>query len=264
MKNYWVMFLAMALAACIGTFVRCALFVFTDANNIAGTTTLANAIGCFIVGLLKQQRSLHSDFVYHIIASGFCGSLTSFSSWQQSSSVLFVTNKYPYGGLLVLGVGMCLWFGSLYVGMHSSCCGRHFLPISIAIAVLAAVILAIFYPLTTKFYIAILLAPIGSLSRYFLSVYLNHGANGRLGNWYPFGTFAANCIACIILGTTLLITKNPTHSVIIGISGTLSTVSTFVSEVDTIKDTTSRQYIFAISSIVAAQILLLCFNVAVY
>ena len=96
-----------------------------------------------------------------------------------------------------------------------------------------------------------LLAPIGALLRWKLSAW-----NGRLPgswSWVPAGTLAANLIACIIsitmIAIELVLHANDSNwlqltllAIKIGIAGCLSTVSTFISEVNGLMKSTDSQY----------------------
>mmetsp|Transcript_11854 Transcript_11854/g.25040 ORF Transcript_11854/g.25040 Transcript_11854/m.25040 type:complete len:557 (+) Transcript_11854:148-1818(+) len=98
-----------------------------------------------------------------------------------------------------------------------------------------------------------LLAPLGSILRWKLSAF-----NGKLTlrdswTWIPAGTLAANLIACII-SITMIAVELVLHSsdsewvqltllaIKIGIAGSLSTVSTFISEVHGLMKSTDSQY----------------------
>eukprot|EP00590_Aulacoseira_subarctica_P003148 CAMPEP_0172422114 /NCGR_PEP_ID=MMETSP1064-20121228/8310_1 /TAXON_ID=202472 /ORGANISM="Aulacoseira subarctica , Strain CCAP 1002/5" /LENGTH=242 /DNA_ID=CAMNT_0013162827 /DNA_START=335 /DNA_END=1060 /DNA_ORIENTATION=+ len=127
------------------------------------------------------------------------------------------------------------------------------LHVLLAFAILGFTVYYSFRGSDTSFYrscwLSILLSPFGTLTRWYLSRF-----NGRLKgkwNWFPIGTFTANISASIVSGLVsgILIRyfnsapsqgwsgQTILNAIKIGFAGSLSTVSTFVTEYDKIDKT---------------------------
>uniref|UniRef100_A0A6U2FYI1 Fluoride ion transporter CrcB n=1 Tax=Chlamydomonas euryale TaxID=1486919 RepID=A0A6U2FYI1_9CHLO len=103
---------------------------------------------------------------------------------------------------------------------------------------------------------SVLFAPMGCLLRWQLS-----GLNGRTG-WFPLGTFFANMLACCVdYGLEVVMLRVPLTplqravvlGVVTGTDGCLSTVSTWVVELQTLSlrpALMTRAYVYGASSIV--------------
>lgn len=176
---------------------------------------------------------------------------------QQYASVEGVVQRNVGVAFVAVLVGMAVWISVFAVGKHTQGLGLWFV---LAATAVVAVCLAVFMPLTKEAYIGVALGPVGGLPRYMFGLYLNEGIHGRCGTRFPFGTLLSNTLACAIVGVTLLITRNPKSSVIVGVAGALSTVSTFIAEIDGLHDVRRVQYAYAIASFILAQLLLGVFN----
>jgi len=120
-------------------------------------------------------------------------------------------------------------------------------PLLMILSIPLLVLLAVLLPIGqyTYFVYSVIFAPFGSLTRYLLSVIFNFNSN------FPLGTLLANVIGSYIyfgmvaingyVHTLSQIEKQVITSVIQGYCGCLTTVSTFILEVDTIK---KRKYIY--------------------
>jgi CrcB protein len=81
------------------------------APNIAPSGTLfINVLGCFILGLLMHQSGKLEKEHYLLLAAGFCGGFTTFSTFSAESLRLILDDNigsaFLYMGLsLVLGLG---------------------------------------------------------------------------------------------------------------------------------------------------------------
>jgi fluoride exporter len=71
---------------------------------ITGADLLANLIGCLLIGMLLAQPP-HRARLYLWGGIGFCGSLTTFSSWMLEL-VRAIENGQPMDALLVLAVSL--------------------------------------------------------------------------------------------------------------------------------------------------------------
>lgn len=107
---------------------------------------------------------------------------------------------------------------------------------------------------------SILLGPSGCIARWLLSLHLNAGLFES--QWFYWGTWTANIAACIIdfiCGSILArvsltsLQSSLLNSIVTGISGSLSTVSTWVVELQTLGlKPGSETYIYALGSIIPA------------
>lgn len=108
---------------------------------------------------------------------------------------------------------------------------------------------------------SIIFGPLGCITRWLLAKHLN----GR--QWFPWGTWSANLLACAIdFGLQAIIVRvsiDPLQMVILkaimtGINGSLSTVSTWVVEIQTLSlafPSNARGYHYAMASMVPAVLL---------
>lgn len=81
---------------------------------------LPNAFGCFVMGVAVRGRPLFRDqfAVYFTgVTTGFCGSCTTFASWDLGAATMFVHGKWV-NALLVLTVQVASAMTSFRVGVH--------------------------------------------------------------------------------------------------------------------------------------------------
>ena len=114
-----------------------------------------------------------------------------------------------------------------------------------------------------------LFAPVGALTRYYLSRRFN------VYGWFPWGTFIANMVAVGVLAIMTIMFDTPrnvklstyeyatVYGIAQGFCGCLSTVSTWVFELRTLTTVPSRALIYGIVSIASAQAILIV-SVGVY
>ena len=248
-----------------------------------------NIIGCFFMGLLieytktKEKRSLFSK----MIGTGFCGSLTSFSTWNQLAN-LEIVHGDPMDGFLRLLCMYTLSYNSFLFGRHviifynsaendskynigkevaieksnnTNDDDMKYFKFYFIITILILILLIIFIDKVVWF--SILFGCLGALSRSKLSELYNKD--------FQFdGTLIANILACIIFAiVNILNDKNISFiykSIYIGFAGALSTVSTFIREIYQL-NTSNRlkeAYKYVIKSIIICQILLFTINGLVY
>ncbi|KAK0468472.1 CrcB-like protein-domain-containing protein [Desarmillaria tabescens] len=245
------------------------------------------AVGCLIMGFAVHLKAPFGQFygpLYTAVTTGFCGSLTTFSSWQVDIFESWLNSSdYHRGGLrdFIDGVGKTAF--TLSISLASLSFGSSIakliaprlpkippptFPIRYSISALCILIYAATFPLYFRLdpdfrhqaISALLFAFPGALTRYVLSTQLN-----PLLSSFPVGTFAANSLATAFLAVFhVLQRKTPSIpwsacSTLQGLSdgycGCLSTVSTFAVEVKTLKRWSNVRYVLA--SWVTAQLLLL-------
>ncbi|KAH7349833.1 CrcB-like protein-domain-containing protein [Plectosphaerella cucumerina] len=277
----------------------------------------ANVGGSFIMGFLIEDRRLfisaddaHGDIpeptftpaaraahlarkktvpLYVGLATGFCGSFTSFSSFIRDMFLATTNDISPMPGavvtlrnggysflalLAVLISTVALSLGALAAGGHLAQVLHPYTPtlprsftrryIDRLAALLgwggwlAAVILAAVPPRDAwrgEALFALVFAPLGCLLRHHLGLVLNP----RLAS-FPLGTFAANVGGTAVLGMAWDLAHAPVGGLVAcqvlmgvedGFCGCLTTVSTWVAELAGFGDV-RRAYIYGSASVVAA------------
>ena len=104
----------LALACGVGALVRYFLSRYNQGSVLPLGTLIANLLGCFLIGLFYNH--VESKEVYLILATGFCGGLTTFSTLNDELQKLLADKKvfYSYflltylGGLLAIFLGILL------------------------------------------------------------------------------------------------------------------------------------------------------------
>ncbi|KJZ73422.1 hypothetical protein HIM_07216 [Hirsutella minnesotensis 3608] len=287
----------------LGTLARLGLTALTQfpGSPVIFGTVWANFAGSLIMGFLAEDRAifLHHDKsepgsasdedlltakkahlavkktipLYIGLATGFCGSFTSFSSFIRdiflAMSDDLETPGMPNAGsrsggdsfmalVAVVITSVTLSLGGLFLGAHSATALGRFTPslprsamrllldpLCIVLAWgcwLGAVFLSVFPPHENwrgRATFSLVFAPLGCLLRFYLSVYLN----GRIAS-FPLGTFAANVAGTAVLGMAWDIAHVPVGGVIgcqvlqgveDGFCGCLTTISTWVAELSTLR-----------------------------
>lgn len=227
--------------------------------------------------------------LYIGLATGFCGSFTSFSTFirdvflAMSNEIVapgFGTTAQSRNGgysfmamvaVVITTVGLSL--SGLIMGAHLAIATERFIP-SIPYAVarkvldplfvllgwgcwLGAVLMSIFPPHNAwrgQITFALVFAPLGCLARFYLALYLN----GRIAA-FPVGTFAANVIGTAVLGMAWDIAHIQSGGVIgcqvlqgveDGFCGCLTTVSTWVAELNSLRR--RHAYIYGATSVLVS------------
>ncbi|KAF6806382.1 hypothetical protein CSOJ01_08877 [Colletotrichum sojae] len=225
--------------------------------------------------------------LYVGLATGFCGSFTSFSSFIRDV-FLAMSNDLPGAGglpseprnggysfmamlaVIITTVGLSL--GALSVGAHLAAAlepitpsvpfrlGRKFFdPLAVLLGWggwLAAVLLAIWPPHDAwrgQALFSLVFAPLGCLARYYVSALLN----SRLPA-FPLGTFAVNVAGVAVLGACWDMghagVGGPIECQVLqgvedGFCGCLTTVSTWVAELSALRR--RHAYVYGTASVVA-------------
>jgi CrcB protein len=270
-----------------------------------------NVAGTFIIGFLAHDRRLFADAwgervplpsehakikktipLYIGLATGFCGSFTSFSSFMRDvflalanelrapvyhpgDDATATTPRHPgYSVLATLApilVTLTACLGALRCGAHLASALERFTPclpfrptrrfvdpVFVFLGFgswIGAAFLTIFPPHTawrSQALFACVFAPFGCLARYYISLYLN-----PIRPTFPLGTFAVNIFGTAVLGMAYdlqhirLVNSGVGGSVLgcgvlqgieDGFCGALTTVSTWVAEMDSLK--TGKAYLY--------------------
>ncbi|KAG9317390.1 CrcB-like protein-domain-containing protein [Chiua virens] len=245
------------------------------------------ATGCFVMGISLGMKAPFGNFygpLYTAITSGFCGSLTTFSSWQVDIFNSWVNSGQFHrsglsdflDGLTKTWVTLLLSLASLTFGVYISRAILPYLPalkpprrhVRYCLTILSILTYAATFPayfrLPANFRhqatAALLFCYPGTLTRYLLSINLNP----RIKH-FPLGTFTANMLGTALLGVFHVLQGMPfpvspnACSLLQGLGdgycGCLSTVSTFAAEVDALDGWKASFYV--ILSWLTGQLLLL-------
>ncbi|KAK7060584.1 Origin recognition complex subunit 2 [Paramarasmius palmivorus] len=227
------------------------------------------ALGCFVMGAALPLKPIIGEFygpLYIAITTGFCGSLTTFSSWQVDVFDSWINSGGAHrgglrdsnheqfiDGLTKTVFTLSLSLSSIIFGSYLAKLGEPYIPrlsppkrvvrwsITVISILLYAATLPTYFRLSPRFRhqatAALLFAFPGALTRYILSVKLN-----PLVQTLPIGTFTANAGGTALLAAFHVLqaisTKpvSPTTCSILqglgdGYCGCLTTVSTFAAEV---------------------------------
>ena len=103
----------LAIACGLGALVRYFFSSFNQVSKFPLGTLIANLLGCFLIGLLYNY--VESKEVYTILATGFCGGLTTFSTLNEELQKLLSDKKvfYSYFLLTYLGGLVAIFLGIL-------------------------------------------------------------------------------------------------------------------------------------------------------
>ncbi|KAE9396625.1 hypothetical protein BT96DRAFT_860770 [Gymnopus androsaceus JB14] len=259
-----VLFLLMP-ASIFGVLMRLGLVALTTYNGQSVfSLAYVQGLGCFVMGIgiaLKEPLGELYPPLYAALTTGFCGSVTTFSSWQLDVFNSWInSNDADHSALrnFIDGTGKSVFtllisissvlFGS-YIGRiihpHLPTISSPSRPVRYAISIVSVLIYAATLP---AFFLlpasyrhqataALLFAFPGTLTRYTLSILLN-----PLLTEFPLGTFAANSAGSGLLAALHVIQSiaskplSPKGCSIVqglddGYCGCLTTISTFAVEV---------------------------------
>jgi len=289
-------FFALSAASYAGVIARIYLAELAKWNGVQLFPSLyAEVVGTAIMGFIIMHKKLlekkHSA-VYQAIATGLCGSITTFSSWNsEATSVLLQADEYPPDNarriigwitVLLLGGGMPVAF--LYFGKHlahlSPWCdvrledpdGEPSTPggIRCSCNTVENIVIAVLWVCSTVL-VTFLPFYFNQLGLMFSCVFSFAGAYAR---WhlaplnavfidFKLGTFLVNVLGSWILGATLILREHfgsqlnqfglaALTGVTTGFCGCLTTVSTFAVELSTLS--LRGSYIYGLCSVVLAQL----------
>ncbi|CAG7848520.1 SubName: Full=Uncharacterized protein {ECO:0000313/EMBL:CCA66575.1} [Serendipita indica DSM 11827] len=243
------------------------------------------AAGCLVMGIAQSQKAFIMTFyppLYLGITTGFCGSLTTFASWQRDVFLAWIEGR-PAGfsnwhrfldGATRLFFTQAISVATFKCGLAIGKRRVHIMPqiphrpLRVVITVVALctyiAVFPLFFVLPLSFReevtAALLFAFPGALTRHLLGTWLN----AKKSN-FPLGTFASNTAGTVIsaivyvLQHTHPVECNSSATAILqgltdGYAGCLSTVSTFVAEAYLMNRKDSWTYV--LWSWISAQILL--------
>jgi len=234
--------------------------------------------------------------LYIGLATGFCGSFTSFSSFIRDAFLAMsngLTTTGPRNGgysfmallaVVISTVALCI--SGLFIGAHIAIASEPYTPslpfkfgrkILDRVAVflawgcwIGAIFLAIFPPdrhnnspelWRGRAVFALIFAPLGCLGRFYASLYLN----GKIAS-FPLGTYVVNIFGTAILGMSYDLQRVPLGGIIScqvlqgvedGFCGCLTTVSTWVVELTSLRR--NHAYKYGAASVIVA----LCFLIVI-
>lgn len=102
----------LALACGVGALVRYFLSRYNQGSVLPLGTLIANLLGCFLIGLFYNH--VESKEVYLILATGFCGGLTTFSTLNDELQKLLSDKKAFYSYILLTYL---LGFLAIFLGI---------------------------------------------------------------------------------------------------------------------------------------------------
>lgn len=288
-----VFFMCLATASYVGVLVRVYSSQLANWDGVALFPSLyPQMVGTIIMGFVGSHKLLLASkhvFLYQAIATGLCGSITTFSSWNSEavSSLLQTGEANPDNVVRVLGWSTTLLLGlgmssaALTLGRHvamlspwsdsklggrqlstqvsPSCCQPHIVEgivFLLAWLVSTLVVIVVPYVLGRRDLIfTCVLASFGTYIRWHLAP-----LNSALLN-FKLGTFLVNVggswlVGGVVCARAVYAERALVYDVLTGVEmgfcGCLTTVSTFAVELSSLPLKSS--YMYALSSIILAQI----------
>ena len=102
----------LALACGLGALVRYFFSSYNQGSVLPLGTLITNILGCFLIGLFYNH--VESKEIYSVLATGFCGGLTTFSTLNDELQRLLSNKKAFYSYLLLTYL---LGFLSIFLGI---------------------------------------------------------------------------------------------------------------------------------------------------
>ncbi|KMT19997.1 hypothetical protein BVRB_1g000200 [Beta vulgaris subsp. vulgaris] len=239
----------------------------------------SNMVGSFLMGwfgvVFKGKISSMSDHLAVGLSTGYLGSLTTFSGWNQKMLDLSVSGHWVFALLgfviglflaaysIIFGIETAKGFSRLLENTEKSSSSNKFGLNSFKSRLLVLSVLMLVWGglLTTsvilekkefkdggsgaQLWLGCLVAPLGVWMRWWLAR-LNGRGLGKAGRWrwVPFGTLAANvsaaCMMAALATVKEAVNTNDCNTVAsglqLGLMGCLSTVSTFMAEYNAMRE----------------------------
>nr|XP_043639094.1 fluoride export protein 1-like [Erigeron canadensis] len=240
-----------------------------------------NMVGSFLMGwfgtVFKGDISKFSPELAVGLTTGYLGSLTTFSGWNQKMLELSVNDRWLFSVLGFL-IGLSLVFCSFIYGVGTAKVFRRALIrtnlgskcylykvnnvmsqsiLIVVMVILWGLLLGVSVALLKKdfngdsstgyLWFGCIVGPIGVWIRFYLAKLNGQGlGNTEIMKWMPFGTLIANVAASCIMATFATLKKdvkrehfdNVATGIQFGLCGCLSTVSTFIAEFGAMIDST--------------------------
>lgn len=234
-----------------------------------------NFTGCVVIAF---SSSILNSVLFPLVTTGFCGAMTTFS---ELITDVFLQSTTPKPNWPNHGYGVPMFMARLLIELNCSFAGYlvgihlgklyeylQFGKLSVKNEVLvrrlleflglAAWVVCLVTSITTKsekrwWALSGVFSPFGVWLRYYLAK-LN-----KPNRWFKWGTFAANifgtllaCVfqTCILLPTTSSLQRQILTALQKGLVGCLTTISTFVKEMNTMR--TGKAYIYGIITLFCA------------
>ena len=284
-----VYFCSLAVASYVGVFCRVYLSELGKWDGVVLFPSLyPQMVGTAIMGFVANHKLLLTNsFLYQAIATGLCGSITTFSSWNSEavSTLLQTGQASPDNAVRVLGWATTLLLGlgmssaALTLGRHlsslspwpdskqqtrytqlSTWCAKYrvveggiFVGVWLVLTVL---VVALPYLLQRRDLLFIgLLATLGTYVRWHISPLNSAFQKFKLGTFLVnvAGSWLLEGVVCMKeLYAERVLARDLLMGVASGFCGCLTTVSTFAVELSSLPLLSS--YVYAFSSIVLAQV----------
>ena len=284
-------FCALSVASYFGILARIYLTELAKWNGLPLFPAFySEVVGTAIMGLVLSHKQLlekNHKLTYQALATGLCGSLTTFSSWNNDAATVLIqygeddpdniTRVIGWATVLIVGFGMpiaALRFGE-HIGYLSPWADQRtgekvYKPqknvartfeiasyiIFWAVATSVVVVVPLVFFNRHDFMFSFVLASLGAYLRWHLSP-LN-----SVFQHFKLGTFIVNVFGTWVLGAAYLLdhhhdeqagieVKGMLYGVTAGFCGCLTTVSTFAVELTTLP--LAGTYLYGLSSVLAAQ-----------
>jgi fluoride ion exporter CrcB/FEX len=121
--NHILQYFHLTLFCCLGVSLRYVLSEWHPFGKNFDKNIISNGLGSFVIGFISELKnpilSLSELNIYQLsssrfltgITTGFCGSLTTFSSWQNEAILDFHTKNYAnYLMKQISGISICILF----------------------------------------------------------------------------------------------------------------------------------------------------------
>lgn len=247
------------LFSILGIFIRTSLSKLYSKSPDFPSQVYYQILGCFLLGFISRNKLYLSQHLYDGLSIGLCGSITSFSTFILSAFNLFIQKQAFSAIVLLINVLSCS-FSFYKIGCNislerfSRCkfldwtLNDRILNSLIAVSFLTTVITFISLASLGNTYLTIfIIGPFGSLIRSELLIFNTSN--------FPRGTLYSNFFATVLLSIILTVSYFTTMPCFVfdafteGICGCLSTISTFMKELDEL-DTQNAIIYFSMSIIV--------------